>query len=175
MNAGGILNPSNGGNITWLILNSNAVERVLEEVSDQEVVEVPADNEEENQPEANVTAKGEEDLIRLTPPASGGSIDSPLTITGEARGYWYFEATFPVVLTNWDGLIIAEGYAEAQSSWMTENYVPFVAELTFTSPYRSGDPAFMERGTLILQKANASGLPERDDALEINVKFSPAP
>lgn len=105
------------------------------------------------------------DMIVLGAPTANASITSPLTITGEARGGWYFEATFPVILTNWDGLIIAEGYAEAEGDWMTEEFVPFSATLTFEKP------DFGENGFLILQKANASGLPEHDAALEIPINF----
>lgn len=111
------------------------------------------------------------DLIRIDSPRPNGMVESPLTITGEARGYWYFEASFPVILTDWDGLIIAEHYAEAQSDWMTEEFVPFSVVLEFESPYNEGDPEFMKRGTLILQKDNPSGLPENDDALEIPIEF----
>lgn len=112
------------------------------------------------------------DRITLTTPAPGVVVGNPMTITGQARGMWYFEASFPVVLTNWDGLIIAETYASAQGDWMTEEFVPFVAELGFPNPYKVGDPDFMKRGTLILRKSNASGLPEHDDALEIPVRFA---
>lgn len=112
------------------------------------------------------------DRIRLTEPVPGGTIASPLTLTGEARGTWYFEAVFPIVLTNWDGLIIAEGYAEAEGDWMTEEFVPFTSTLTFENPYTEGDPEFMKSGTLILQKDNPSGLPENDAALEIPVRFA---
>lgn len=104
-------------------------------------------------------------LITLTEPLPDGMISSPVTISGEARGNWFFEATFPIVLTNWDGLIIAEGYATAQSDWMTEEFVPFTARLTFDKP------EYSERGFLILQKSNPSGLPENDDAFEITVFF----
>lgn len=92
-------------------------------------------------------------------------IASPLTITGEARGWWYFEASFPIVLTDWDGLIIAEGFATAQDEWMTEDLVPFSATLTFEKPF------YGERGTLILKRDNPSGLPEHDASLEIPVRF----
>jgi hypothetical protein len=106
-----------------------------------------------------------DDLIILTSPQDGDIITSPLTITGQARGQWYFEADFPVVLTNWDGLIIAEGYATAQGDWMTEEFVPFSAVIEFDKP------EYGERGFLILQKNNPSGLPENDDALEITIFF----
>ena len=104
-------------------------------------------------------------LIRLTSPLPNSTVESPLTITGEARGYWYFEASFPVVLVDWDGRIIAQGIATAKDEWMTEEFVPFEATLTFTA-----DPnVYSNRGALILRKDNPSGLPEYDDALEIPV------
>lgn len=96
---------------------------------------------------------------------AGATITSPLTITGVARGYWFFEASFPIVLTNWDGLIIAEGFVTATNDWMTTDFVPFRGTLTFAKP------DFGERGTLILQRDNPSDLPENDAALEIPVVF----
>jgi hypothetical protein len=105
------------------------------------------------------------DLIRLESPEPLDVITSPLEVTGRARGFWYFEASFPVVLVDWDGLIIAEGIATAEGEWMTEEFVPFRATLEFETP------DYGERGTIILQKHNASGLPEHDDALEVPVRF----
>lgn len=109
--------------------------------------------------------------IVINQPLPGAQISHPLHVYGEARGSWYFEATFPVVLVDWDGRIIAESYAEAGGSWMTEESVPFEAILEFKSPYKEGDPDFMRRGVLILRKANPSGLPQNDDAVEIQVEF----
>lgn len=106
------------------------------------------------------------DLILLEFPQEGEAVSSPLTVRGQARGPWYFEGSFPVVLTDWNGLIITEGIATAQGEWMTEEYVPFEAELTFEADTRVSD-----RGSLILQKSNASGLPEHDDAYEITVRL----
>jgi hypothetical protein len=113
------------------------------------------------------------DLIKIASPAPLEVIESPLQISGEARGYWFFEASFPIYLTNWDGLIIAEGFATAASEWMTEDFVPYSASLDFVNPYNPGDPDFMKKGTLVLKKDNPSGLPENDDALEIPVRFAP--
>lgn len=103
--------------------------------------------------------------IRITAPLPDAEITSPLRIRGEARGGWYFEATFPIVLVDWDGLIIAEGYAQAEGEWMIDDFVPFSAELSFTKP------SFNPWGTLILQKSNPSGLPEYDAATEIPIRF----
>ncbi len=110
--------------------------------------------------------------VRIDTPRPGAVVTSPLSLTGEAAG-WYFEGSFPVTLVNWDGLIIAEGVATAQGDWMTSEFVPFVATLTFTSPYKDGEPDFMKRGSLILKKDNPSGLPENDAAKEIPVSFAP--
>jgi Immunoglobulin-like domain of bacterial spore germination len=107
------------------------------------------------------------DLIVLSSPIPLSQISSPVTLTGKARGYWFFEGSFPVTVVNWDGLIIGEGIATADGEWMTENFVPFTATVNFTfdpeTPYK--------RGSLILQKDNPSGLPENDDALEIPITF----
>lgn len=111
--------------------------------------------------------------IVVQSPLENAVVGSPLTISGEARGPWFFEASFPVSLVNWDGLIIAEGVATATGDWMTTDLVPFTATLKFTSPYKPGDPDFMKRGTVILKKDNPSGLPEHDAALEVPVSFAP--
>ncbi len=110
----------------------------------------------------------ESDLIRVTSPASQSVITSPVTITGMARGTWFFEGSFPISLVNWDGLIIGEGVATAQGEWMTEDFVPFSASIAYTidpqTPYN--------RGAIILRKDNPSGLPEHDDSMEVPVMFS---
>lgn len=107
------------------------------------------------------------DLIRISTPRPNQTISSPLTITGEARGNWYFEASFPVFLVDWDGRIIAQGVAQAKSDWMTTDFVPFEAALTFTVDKN----AYSNKGSLILKKDNPSGLPQNDDALEIPIVY----
>lgn len=122
--------------------------------------------------DVQVEVDSKADLIKVTTPTPNSTITSPLTITGEARGNWFFEASFPVSLVNWDGLIIAEGIATATGEWTTEEFVPFSTELEFVSPYIEGSQDFMKKGTLILKKDNPSGLPEHDDALEIPLNFA---
>lgn len=119
--------------------------------------------------QAQIDAKA--DTIIIDTPEPGSTITSPLEITGEARGPWFFEASAPVMLVDWDGRIIAESYIEAEESWMTEDFVPFSGTIEFESPYTAGAAAFQARGTLIMQKANPSDLPENDDALEIPVMY----
>lgn len=103
--------------------------------------------------------------IYIQIPQEGTTISSPVTITGTARGKWFFEGSFPVSIVNWDGFIIGEGIAQAQGEWMTENFVPFTATISYT--LASGTPH--NRGALILKKDNPSGLPEHDASIEIPV------
>ena len=144
--------------LALLLLPSAAVEAPSEPVAGTTNDSVAA---------TSTTVAEHDDLIRVSQPLPESTISSPLTIEGVARGTWFFEATFPIVLTNWDGLIIAEGYATADGDWMTEDYVPFTATLTFTP-----DTSVSNRGSLILQKSNASGLSEHDDAFEYTVYFA---
>ena len=92
------------------------------------------------------------------------TISSPFTLTGEARGYWFFEASFPVTLEDADGNVLVEHYATALGEWMTEDFVPFSTTLTFSTPSTS-------TGNLILHRDNPSDLPENDDELVIPVTF----
>jgi len=113
----------------------------------------------------NIPDKSE--LIRLDTPQPNETITSPLTVKGEARGYWFFEADFPVKLLNAKGEVIAIAIAQAKSDWMTEDFVPFEATLEFQSPGS-------EKGTLVLEKDNPSDLPENADELIIPVTFKTA-
>ena len=108
------------------------------------------------------------DLIRVTYPQPNDEVSSPLIATGVARGTWYFEASFPVKLLDADGNEVAAYHAEAQTDWMTTEFVPFKAVIEFEHP-----PA-TATGTLVLMKDNPSGLPERDDEIRIPVRFAPA-
>lgn len=111
--------------------------------------------------------------IEIYSPRSNEKIKSPLKISGRARGNWFFEANFPVILTNWDGMIIAESYVQANGDWMTENFVDFKAILEFQSPVFSNvsQDHFSRKGYLIFKKANPTGLAQYDDALEIPIEF----
>ena len=98
----------------------------------------------------------------------GDVISSPLNITGKAKG-WYFEGSFPVSLVDGDGLIIANGIAQAKGDWMTSEFIPFEAKIVFTKPANSN--AFGDRGSLILKKDNPSGMTTYDASIEIPIKF----
>lgn len=88
--------------------------------------------------------------IRVTQPRAGDTVFSPLVIRGEARGTWFFEATFPVELVDAEGTTIAQYYAEAESNWMTNDFVPFRSTVQFTVNART-------HATLILSEDDPSG------------------
>lgn len=105
-----------------------------------------------------------ESPVRVDSPASGAKIVSPLEITGEAPGTWYFEASFPISLVDENGKVLDKGIATAQGDWMTENWVPFKAELVF-------NPKEARTGKIILDKDNPSDMRELDASFEVPVSF----
>lgn len=91
-------------------------------------------------------------------------VTSPLTVTGEAKGPWYFEASFPIEIRDQYGVVVAQHYAEAQGDWMTSGFVPFKSTIAFTAPTTT-------MGFLVLKNDNPSGDPERDQAVIIPIRF----
>jgi len=102
--------------------------------------------------------------ISVSQPLPNTQVTSPLTVSGEARGSWYFEASFPVRLLDGNGLEIAVTPATALSDWMTTNFVPYTATLTFATPATA-------TGLLILEKDNPSGLSQNSGSIVIPVQF----
>lgn len=107
------------------------------------------------------------DMIRIANPTPGSTVTTPLLFSGEARGGWFFEASFPITIVDWNGRIIGEGIATATGDWMTSEFVPFTASIPYVLP---SDVAY-RRGAIILQKDNPSGMPENDDAFEVPILF----
>lgn len=103
-------------------------------------------------------------LIHVTAPLPNATTSSPLTVTGEARGTWYFEASFPIRIVDEAGTVLGTGIAQAQSDWMTEEFVPFSATIGYATPTTT-------HGTLILEKDNPSGLPEHANELRVPINF----
>lgn len=104
------------------------------------------------------------DLIIVSNPRPSDVVKSPLEIKGEARGTWFFEASFPIKLLDKNGNELGTAIAQAKSDWMTTEFVPFEATLEFPTPS-------IEKGTLILEKDNPSGLLQNADQLIIPVRF----
>lgn len=103
-------------------------------------------------------------LVRISSPKSNSVITSPLTVTGEARGFWFFEASFPVIILDANGNELGVVPAQAQGEWMTTDFVPFWAVVNFR-------PSPTATGFLVLKKDNPSGLPENDQKLTYPIRF----
>lgn len=105
--------------------------------------------------------------ISVATPQPNQTISSPLIVEGQARGNWFFEASFPIKLIDDQGKILGQSYARAQSDWMTENFVPFKGEINYQA-------AATTTGKLVLKNDNPSGLPQNDKKIEIPVLISPS-
>lgn len=108
------------------------------------------------------------DLIRIDNPRPNQMIQNPLAIRGEARGFWFFEADFPVKLYDDNGFLLGLTIGRALNSWMTEDFVPFSAMMNFAAPST-------RKGRLILEKDNPSDLLENVDELIVPVYFKEIP
>lgn len=102
------------------------------------------------------------DLIEVELPFPGAVTGKEFGVLGKARGYWFFEASFPIELLDKDGKLLATGIATAQTDWMTTEFVPFKAEIKAPIDYIG--PA-----TLVLHKDNPSGLPENDASISFPI------
>lgn len=112
--------------------------------------------------QATTTPAGIDDLISVNAPVVS---PSRLTVTGQARGNWYFEASFPLELLDASGAPIAQGPAQASGDWMTTDFVPFSATLTYPA-----QPAG-SHGTLVLKNDNPSGDPAKERSVSIPIVF----
>lgn len=93
--------------------------------------------------------------IRIEAPIKNTVVRSPLVIRGEARGPWFFEASFPIELRDANDDVIATSFVQAQDNWMTEEFVYFEGKLIWedepetTTGYiylRPDDPSGGESG-----------------------------
>lgn len=114
-----------------------------------------------NKPEITYN-NADKDMIVIDNIPPGVTVLREFTVFGQARGQWFFEASFPVEVRSSDGRTIAMGHAEAQGEWMTEEFVPFVAEVKLQEIYKGA-------ATLILHKDNPSGESSRDASVEIPI------
>ncbi len=146
------------GLLFWAIVRDSA-QRIPPLENKQPVIEVPA-----QQPAQK------DDTIIVASPLPEATVTNPIIIKGRARGNWFFEATAPVEVVNWDGLIVGQGYIKVDDGhdWMTTEYVPF----TGTISYDKTQLGAYQHGWIILKKANASGEPQFDSALEFKVFFN---
>ena len=127
-------------------------------------IQAPVTDDQSVQPAPTATVQPiETDHFRLNGITYDQTVSSPLTLTGAAKG-WYFEASFPVQVLDANGAVLAQVPAQAQSDWMTADWVPFSVTINFVKPSTA-------TGKLIFKNDNPSGDPARDERVEVPVKF----
>lgn len=104
------------------------------------------------------------ETLLVSNPRPNQVVTTPLIVSGQARGIWFFEATFEVEMLDDLDNSLGVGYVTATEEWMTEDFVPFTGELQFSLPST-------ETGTLVIRNANPSGLPEHQKELRMPVRF----
>lgn len=106
----------------------------------------------------------ESENVNVDSPYMNSVVTSPLTVKGEAKGTWFFEASMPIEIRDANGSLLGQSYVMSAEDWMTTNFVSFEGTIEFDEPTTS-------TGTLVVRKDNPSGLPENDDSVEIPVRF----
>lgn len=143
---------------------SNSVTKLSDERDNlQRQIDARQNHTEAPTPRTTYTS-GKGTVLIVTSPLSSTTASSPLSVAGEVPGNWSHEASFSVLLKDSQGNIVAQTPAMLEDDWQTENMVPFSATLEWTESL-TGD------ATLILEKANPSGLAEHNDSVEIPLRF----
>lgn len=96
----------------------------------------------------------------LTAPLPGMTVGHTITVTGAARGGWFFEGSLPVQVRDMNNNIIASAPAQAQSDWMTPELVPFAVTITLPT-------TTVGTVALVVKNDNPSGMPENEKSFEI--------
>lgn len=106
----------------------------------------------------------DEKVADVDSPLIDAKITTPVTVTGRAPAFWFFENSFPVQVQDSSGTVLGYGQANPITESMPEGMTEFHAEIEFEKPATSS-------GLLLLRADNPSGLPENDYSVEIPVTF----
>lgn len=100
---------------------------------------------------SNVNIKRTGSELKVFEPKALATVKSPVSIKGSAPGTWYFEAVFPIKITDEEGNVLGQGHATAKSDWMTEKPVAFEAKISFEKGGAS-------QGFIVFTKDDPSGM-----------------
>lgn len=112
---------------------------------------------------------GLEDKLIILSPSPNAQILNPVSISGKARGTWFFEGSLPVNIYDSNNKLLGRGYASfvplhEGEEWMTEDFVNFEGNIEFESPTT-------DSGYILFKKDNPSDLRELDESYKLNVKL----
>lgn len=117
---------------------------------------------EEVQTEVITYKNASADLVTVELPTPGAVTGKEFGIIGQARGYWFFEGSFPIEILDKDGNILTTGIATALGEWMTEDFVKFVSEVKVPETY-------IGTAIVVLKNDNPSGLPENEKSISFPI------
>ena len=115
-------------------------------------------------PKPTVPCPGQAPEVVITSPQPRQAVSTPLTVTGKARGNWFFEANAVLRLLDAEQREIASGTVQALGDWMTDEFVAFEGQIRFLAPAS-------DTGTLVFQNDNPSGLSENQKEFRVPVRF----
>jgi hypothetical protein len=128
--------------------------------NDQNIVETSSKDQNDTETKTDDNDK----VAVLDVPLKDAKITTPVTVTGTAPAFWFFENSFPVQVQDSAGKVLGAGQANPITESLPEGMTPFHAEVEFDKP---ATPT----GTLLLKADNPSGLPENDYSVKIPVTF----
>lgn len=101
--------------------------------------------------------------VVVTAPLPGEKVSHAISVRGEARGSWFFEANLPLEVRDPSGRIVGRGHAMTAEEWMTTEFVSFEGKIIV------GD--YSGPATLVVKKDNPSGLPENDAEIAFDIEI----
>jgi len=112
---------------------------------------------------------GMPDEPTIASPKSDDIISSPVSVSGQARGGWFFEASFPIQVYDSNDRLLGSGSAKfvpknANDTWMTNDFVDFQGGVQFSQPAT-------DSGYILFKNDNPSGDPAKDESFKLSVKF----
>ena len=99
--------------------------------------------------------------VVIVAPAAGAAVQSTFTVSGQAPGNWYFEASFPIEVRDMSGNQLLKLPAQAEGEWMTTELVAFSVSITVSN--------YTGPALLIIHRDNPSALPENDSSVTIPI------
>jgi hypothetical protein len=117
---------------------------------------------EENPTEEITYTNATQNDVIVELPFPGAVVGKNFSVIGDARGPWFFEASFPVEVLDKNGVSLAIAIAQAQGEWMTTEFVRFRADIKIPETY-------IGEATLVLHKDNPSGLPENEASISFPI------
>jgi len=105
-----------------------------------------------------------QNYFKLDVPTSNSKIESPVNLSGQAKGPMFFEGSFPVSIEDANGAVLGTDVAKADGEWMTDKDVPFKATINFKK-------SATKTGFIVLKNNNPSGLPDNEHSVKFSISF----